>query len=215
MARLRPVSLTQQFDAAIKGTQEQIQQGLVAFARQEHSKVMTAVPIPLAFSQIVDGQLNAPLEKIKWNGFVLFRYPRHDLIARFAVETLKQLSPVGLPSDKRPGHPGLYRDSHTMFINGVQATDFSGWEEGQEIIVASFLPYSRVIERGLMKMRVPGTSMVYQQAESIVKRKYGNLANIRYTFRGFVGGTLATGTAHGKSDNRYPALVISDKTGRR
>ena len=37
-----------------------------------------------------------------------------ELVA-FALETLRELSPVGSTGDE---HPGLYRDSHTIFLNG-------------------------------------------------------------------------------------------------
>jgi hypothetical protein len=212
MARLQTTSATRQFDAAIKGTQEQIREKFVAFAKRANAEVLATDPRPATFTRYVDGRQDAPEETVRQNGVIVYKYSRLDLVAEFAIETLRKLSPVGIAGDGRPGHPGMYIENHIMLIGDVQTDDVAEWQPGQEIILTNLVPYSRKIELGLMKMRVPGSSMVYQQAESIVKRNYGNLADIRYTFRGFVGGALAKGTAHGKSDNRYPALVIREKS---
>lgn len=209
MARVQAVSVPRQFQDAMTGTKEEIRQRFIAFAKSENAKVMNADPKPVTFNRFVDGKLGATEEQVKFGGFVLYRYPRLEIVAQFALETLQRISPVGVPPDDK--HPGLYRDSHTILVNGVQSTDFSKWQPGEEIIITNLVPYARVIELGKMKMRVPGTEAVYQQTEKIVKRQYGNLADIRYTFRGFAGGALLQGKAHGQSDNRYPALVIREK----
>jgi hypothetical protein len=46
---------------------------------------------------------------------ITFRYLNMDEVAQFALKTLRELSPVGSGEDP---HPGLYRDSHILFLNG-------------------------------------------------------------------------------------------------
>ena len=132
------------------------------------------------------------------------------------MQVLFDKSPVGV-TDTRPGHPGLYRNSHQIYLNGVAVTNMKGWKIGDELAIANAVPYSRVIELGgysgqsNWKVRVPGTDHVYFQAEQIVKKRYGNLANIRFTYRGIGGLGLVGGREGNRSDNRYPALVITER----
>jgi hypothetical protein len=46
---------------------------------------------------------------------IIFRYGAMQDVVDFALETLRGRSPVGSSGDK---HPGLYRDSHQVFLNG-------------------------------------------------------------------------------------------------
>ena len=214
MARLQPIA--EQFRIAIQETREATQKAIVETAHREHARVMRTAPQPKSFRRFVDGIEGAPIETVKADGVIYIVYERLELIAQYAMEVLFDLSPVGLPSDPRPDHPGLYRNSHTMFLKGAAVSDLSNWSPGDEIVIANFVPYSRKIELGLMKMRVPGSDFVYYQAERIVRRRFGNLAEINFTFRGIVGGGIVGGASGNKSDIRFPALVIKQKlSGRR
>ena len=62
-----------------------------------------------------------------------------------------------------------------------------------------------------MIMRVPGSDHVYEQAQFLLNQRFGNQAKVRFTYRGLAGGSVLTGKAHGKSELRYPALVISER----
>src|SRR5687768_4000262 len=99
-------------------------------------------------------------------------------IVNFALDTLRGLSPVGSP----PGdeHPGLYRDSHLVFIDGRVAKDASGWKPGQQINISNPVPYSRKIEAGRMKMSVP--AHVYEKAADIVAGAKGNQVFVKFVF---------------------------------
>jgi hypothetical protein len=80
-------------------------------------------------------------------------------------------------SDK---HPGLYRDSHTVFLNGHVVADVSAWRPGDQINVSNPVPYAREIEMGHGKMTLPGH--VYEDAALIVAGRYGNQAAVKFTF---------------------------------
>jgi hypothetical protein len=206
----RPQSVSAQFSIARQRTKEETQRVLAETAKRLNAEVLATDPRPTSYKRFVDGREGAPEEAVKATGVILYIYQRLDMVAQFALETLKERSPV---------LTGAYRDAHTMFIRGQAVTDLKSWQSGDEIVIANPLPYARKIELGKMKMRVPGTDHVYQQAEQIVNRKFGNLARVKFTYQGIVGfqkmaGVSARaigGKAGNKSAHRYPALVISER----
>jgi hypothetical protein len=98
-------------------------------------------------------------------------------IVDFALATLRAASPVGSGGDK---HPGLYRDSHLVFIDGHVVKDASGWQPGQQVNISNPVPYSRKIESGRMKLSVP--NHVYEDAALIVAGQYGNSVAVKFVF---------------------------------
>lgn len=106
-----------------------------------------------------------------------YRYSYMQEIVDFALSTLRALSPVGSGGDP---HPGLYRDSHTVFLNGRVASDVSAWRDGDQINISNPVPYSRKIEIGTARMSVPGH--VYETAAQLVDARYGNQASTKFTF---------------------------------
>lgn len=111
------------------------------------------------------------------NQRVIYRYFNMVEIVAFAIETLKSFSPVGSGIDK---HPGLYRDSHLVFIDGHVVKDASNWQPGQQINISNPVPYSRKIEAGGFTLSVPGH--VYESAEPIISARYGNSVDIKFVF---------------------------------
>lgn len=98
-------------------------------------------------------------------------------VVAFALDTLKELSPVGKAGDP---HPGLYRDSHMVFVDGHNVQDLKSWQPGQQIAISNPVPYSRIIELGNGKMRAP--LHVYEQAAPIISGRYGNQVNVRFDY---------------------------------
>jgi hypothetical protein len=110
---------------------------------------------------------------------LVFRYLAMQDIVDFALATLRDRSPVGSGADK---HPGLYRDSHIVFLNGQLApgNDVSAFKPGDQINIANPVPYARKIEAGRGQMSVPGH--VYEETAQLVAGRYGNRAAIKFTF---------------------------------
>jgi len=98
-------------------------------------------------------------------------------VVAFALETLRELSPVGSAGDE---HPGLYRDSHTIFLNGHVVKDVDAFRSGDQVNISNPVPYARKIEAGRGKMSVPGH--VYEQAAQLVAARFGNHAQVKFTF---------------------------------
>lgn len=108
---------------------------------------------------------------------IIFRFIDMQALVDFAIETLKAHSPVGSTDDK---HPGLYRDSHMVFLNGHVVKAVSGFRKGDQINISNPVPYSRKIESGRMKISVP--AHVYESAEPIISARFGNSAKIRFVY---------------------------------
>lgn len=201
------------FTDVIRATEALTKKAVIDTAWREHRKILQTDPRPGRWRQYVDGVEGAPFEAVRGNGVIVVDYQRLDIVAQFAMETLFDLSPVD---------SGDYRKAHTLFVDDTAVTNLKDWEVGQEVSIANFLPYSRKIELGVMKMRVPGTDHVYQQAEQIVRRRFGNIADIRFTYRAVVSGNIipyqGSGSANAdwsrpggiERDNRMPALVLND-----
>jgi hypothetical protein len=205
---------TQTFAIAIKGTLEQVQQEIVRTAKREHAKVMATDPRPLRFTRYVDGRLGAHEEAVRGDGQITYLYPRIDAVVQFAMEMLFKFSPVD---------SGEYRNSHVIFLNGRAVTNLEGWKPGDDVAIANFLPYSRKIELGHMKMKVPGTSQVYEQAVSATNKRFRGVFKALYSWRGVVGGEAISpkmgasrarrgqGAAHNKSAARFPAMIFVEQ----
>lgn len=190
MARYQPVA--EQFEVAIQETIEATRQVQIDVARAAHGRVMQTDPRPLSFQRFVDGREGASEEDVHPFGVIHYEYPRLDLVATYALQILREESPIGPPIR------GHYRDEHQLFVGGAPASSVSAWRPGQEIWIVNLKPYARKIELGTMRMTVPGTDHVYAQAEQAVRRLYGNVASIRFTYRG-------------EGSYRQPALVIAER----
>lgn len=200
MATLRYKAGSRAFDVAIQETIEETRRVIIATAHREHGTVLKTDPRPARWQQFVDGIEGGRFEAVKGNGVIIIDYDRLDVVVQFAMETL---------FDKSPVLSGAYRNSHTIFVDGVAVTNLKDRFAGGEVVISNTVPYARKIELGRMTMRAAGSDHVYAQAEQIVRRRFGNVADVRFTYRGIIGTAIATSRDHGKSGLRYPALAIS------
>lgn len=108
---------------------------------------------------------------------IVYRFFNMQDVVAFALETLKQLSPVGSTDDE---HPGLYRDSHMVFIDGHVVKDASSWRPGQQINISNPVPYARKIEAGHMKINVP--PHVYERAQAMVSARFPGVVTVKFAY---------------------------------
>lgn len=141
------------------------------------------------------------------NQRIVYRFLDMQAVVDFAIATLRERSPVGDVGDK---HPGLYRDSHKVFLNGRVVTDVSAFQDGDQINISSPVPYARKIEAGRGQMSVPGH--VYEQAAQLVAARFGNSANVKFTFMPVRFGDVAAFAAFSKAIR--PGRKMSDKARR-
>lgn len=145
----------------------------------------------------VDGRLGAPLDSVKPEGRVLVEFHLFVDIFVAILHELRRLSPV---------KSGTYRDSHAFFADGVQADPANPPQGATEYTFVNLQPYSRKIEMGKMKMRVPAG--VYEHAASFARRRFGNIAKIGFSYRATLGGKFFEISRIG------PLLVKRDSRGR-
>lgn len=223
-----------QFQAASGRALVLAQQRLVALAKSKNAEIMARDPRPSGFVRFVDGRRGAAEEAVKAAGVIVYVYERLqvgfdqyldltrvrlDDIARFALETLRSISPIGQGGDP---HPGQYRAAHALFLNGYPVKNLSHWNPGDEISISNFVEYSRILEIGDGKFRVPMN--IYERAFDIIDEKYGRDAELEFTWRGIVNdlqipqgsherrgfGVRVTASTrqHNKAVKRFPTIVL-------
>jgi hypothetical protein len=231
-------ALSNQFDRAKGRALATVKGRLVAIAKSRHATVMGRDPRPSRFLRIVDGRVGAVEEMVKATGIITYVYERTQIgferdeketaarlgeVVKFALATLRDLSPVGTGRDP---HPGLYRDSHQLFRNGYPVSGLLLWKPGDEVSITNYVDYSRILEVGDKKFRLP--LKVYERAADIVEEKYGQDAKIEFTWRGIVAtyqipqeasrrrgfgvNVAARSRRHNVAQFRFPTLVISPKS---
>lgn len=163
-------------------------------AQAQNSRVLGRMP---EHRQFVDGAEGKPLDQVRPDGGrIVFEFEiAQDIVPAIKAE-LERVSPV---------LSGDYRKSHLVFADGRQVLPGEPVPAAREFVFLNPVAYARRIELGKMTMRVPGTDQVYQRATEAAKRRFGNLASIRFSFRSPIG-TAQAGKAGRAS--RAPAIVV-------
>lgn len=141
-------------------------------------------------STFVDGRPEVPLETVRPEGEIVFEFNLLEDLFSWIGEQLVLHAPVGSTGDK---HPGLYRESFAFFADATEVPYNMPAPQASEYSFVNRQPYARKIERGLSPQAPDG---VFQAVAEMAKRRFGNLAMIRFAYRDFVGG------------QRTPAIVI-------
>jgi hypothetical protein len=165
----------------------------------------------------VDGRRGVDLERIN---------PDHGVIAAdWAVvsdvlvwigETLRQRSPV---------LSGRYRDSHTLFADGVEVEIGGTVPQAAEYVFLNPLPYARKIEIGTTRsgrafvIQVP--NRIYERTAADAQARFGNVATIKDVYRAPFAGALlkyvpirgpaSRAASEFERDQRVPAIVVTLK----
>lgn len=175
-------ALRDQFAAVKQNTRAQLGAQILAIAEAANAVIMMMPPQPHGYIRTIfpDGPL------------IVYEYQRSDLALEFALDVLRSLS---------PRLTGAYQEAHTVFINGVAVQPPYQFSPSDDVVISNLEPYARKIEVGKMKMTVPGTDHVYQQAQQIIAREYAGLIDVQFTWR-----SLSTKTNQ--------ARIVTKKKGR-
>lgn len=149
---------------------------ILADADQTNRSVLGRVPRSRTW---VDSREGAPLESVKPDGVIVREYELMDDVLLFISDELKASSPIGKGGDHRPGHPGFYRDSHTIFADMVEIQLGGAVPAAEEYVFMSDAPYARRLER---------RAFIYEKTAAKAKQRFGNIAKIQFTYRGLVAG---------------------------
>lgn len=136
---------------------------------------------------VVDGRAGAPVESVKAGGVVVALFAVHQAAIDFTWYTLATLSPVDRSAD---ANDIVYRDNHRLLVNGREAElprpgASVPIEPDDEIVFVNLLPYARRIERGWSRTQAPDG--VYESASEIVRARFGNIVDVRFTYGEFAG----------------------------
>lgn len=129
----------------------------------------------------VDGIKGASENSVKpVGGRIIYEFNLLDDVIAWIGEELVRLSPVGLESDKREGHPGFYREHHGFYADRTKVEMGAVLPPAQEYAFVALAPYARKIERGLSDQAPEG---VYEVVADMAKERFGSIVAIRFTFR--------------------------------
>lgn len=135
----------------------------------------------------VDGRQGAPLDTVKPDGVIVFEFDLLNDLFEWIGDMLVRHSPV---------RDGDYAGSHLFFADGVAVDPGADIPAADEYVFLNAQPYARKIERGLSPQAPDG---VYESVALMARRRFGNLASIKFSFRSFQGGAVMpyvpTGTA--------------------
>lgn len=174
-------------------------------AQEQNRTILGRIPPHESF---VDGKSGAPLESVRPDGGVIvFEFELVADVLRWIGQALADRSPV---------MSGEYKRSHMLFADGKEIAIGDRMPPAEEYSFTNLIPYARKIEIGKTRagrdfvLQVP--NRIYERTARDARARFGNLAKIEFTFRGIVGGYQlkagSRGTAHNKSDVRYPTIVV-------
>lgn len=129
----------------------------------------------------VDRVLNAPLESVNPDrGLIVFEFELVQEVFAWIGEQLVQHSPV---------LTGRYSQSHVFTADGVEIEPGAPVPPAQEYIFVNVQPYARKIEppRAQSDQAPAG---VYQAVALLARRRFGNVAKIRFTYATPLGGAI-------------------------
>lgn len=154
---------------------------------------------------IVDGRAGAPLDSVRPDGTIVFRFDVITEVVTWIEYQLITHSPV---------RSGRYQQSHRIYLDG--GGEFDGKKIPQdirEIVFAPTVPYARLIEPHGNK---PGESKqapdgVYQAVAELARRQFGGV-RISFGYRSVLGiqesATERRARPGAPRDLRQPAIII-------
>ena len=117
-----------------------------------------------------------------------------------------------------PRLTGAFQRSITIYADGVQVDDLATVHGVTEVVYTSTAPYARKIEAGESNQAPEG---IFEGVAALARRRFGNQADIRFTFRNPVGGETALDKWAGRRaagarrarqqhqrDTRQPAVIV-------
>lgn len=120
----------------------------------------------------VDGRQGAPFESVNPDrGVIAIEFDISIDVFDFIGRLLVLHSPV---------LTGAYQDSHQLYADGVAVERYDQATRAEEWVFLSPMPYARKIERGLSDQAPDG---VYQAVAELARKRYGNIAAVKFTYR--------------------------------
>lgn len=196
---------------------QQAAREIIASTDQRNARALGHVP-PKTVT--VDQSRGASIESAKADSTIYVEYELVETALGFIGELLVRHSPV---------RSGRFQQSWVLFADGVSVEPGKVPSGAEEYAFLSSMPYARKIERGLSPQAPEG---VADAVAALARRRWGNIANIRFSFRSFPSGAIGawaqTGSAramaktirkgneagHHEWLTRQPAVIVTPFGGR-
>ncbi|HVJ31662.1 MAG TPA: hypothetical protein VND94_00990 [Terriglobia bacterium] len=145
---------------------------------------------PAEYDTVVDGKAGVSPDRVKEGGTIVYLFKVGSASLQAAVDDafriLMELSPV---------LTGRYQHSFRLFVNGTErdASKEAGpieLTDADEVEIVNMVPYSRRVERGWSNQAPNG---VVEIATTALRAQYGNILQILFTYRGFIGADSGDG----------------------
>lgn len=170
--------------------------GLAAFLARQQERP--------AYRIEVDGHVASSEASVKPFGVIVYRFMRMPQIARFAIVTARELSPVA---------SGRYQHSWFLLADDREVTEMAVPETVQRLILCNEQPYSRKINvRGARLRGVPPG--IVERVRQLTLRRYGAIVNANIEYITLKGGHVLKRTRRSAKAGRpltYLALVITPR----
>lgn len=148
---------------------------LAAFAKEQLADAEATNALALgrtpSHTTEVDGRQGAKIETVKPNGVVVFEF---EMVST-AIEWLSQQL-----IEHSPQRSGRYSKSHVLLADGQEVQIGDTVPPASEYVFINTQPYAAKIERGLSNQASAG---VYEVVATLGASRFGNVANIRFSFR--------------------------------
>lgn len=208
MASLRLGGLAQQLIIATAGlTGPEAQRALAAFARSERDKVVAAKRSRNGsepqYTTAVNGRVGATEDSVRLPGPIVYVFANETEIAAYLVDFLKA---------RAPKDTGRFA-SRFRYIQGGRYVSAHQLKADVEFHVVNNEPYSRKIEVGAMKMRVP--PHIFEDARQAAQGRFGNTARFRVVYLELAEGYVLKGRGRRRRKSRagermrYPAILVT------
>ncbi|MCQ8781718.1 hypothetical protein [Mangrovibrevibacter kandeliae] len=169
----------------------------VDIARQTNNRVAGA---EVPFDQYVDGRKGAPVETVRAGGLVFAEW-------RFLGEVLQWISAALVAAS--PVRSGRFSQSHLLIIDDVEYDPKGALPETfDEAVFVNSQPYARKLERGLSAQAPQG---VFQAVAAVADRRFGNLADVRFSFRPLTGASALNNWAERTTMFKVGRRRMSDR----
>jgi len=156
------------------------------------------------YEQFVDGRRGAALDGVNPDrGKIVFEFELVNDVLQWIMAALIERS---------PHRSGNYIRGHRLFADGREITPVGEAPIAAEYSISNMVPYARKLEIGKTQsgrdflISVP--NRIYERTAKDARARFGNVANIGFTYRGMVAGGYVGGRAGNKSKIRYPTITV-------
>jgi hypothetical protein len=179
---------------------------LAAFARETladaEGQNRQALGYTPSHAIVVDGVAGASEDAVQPGGEIHYAFELLTDLFTWILAMLEQFAPV---------RTGRFKASFELYADSVLVDPTLEIPQASEYVFLSSAVYAREIEGD--QSRAPESKQapngVFEAVAVLAQQRFGNQANIRFSYRAPFDGTLLTGKAGDRSDTRTPAITIT------